>query len=384
MNPTTFVEGTYGFIRNELTGGNENGVLVNDSSNRLNGLADFPMIYPNAGQVNRATTPTKCSTTSTPPFWDGQNDEPAAELRVGRPHRRRAAEPALSRLAEHQPHPGRRRQHDQGRRPPHDQGRVLQQPQLQGAERRRRGGLASRATSTSATTRTTPLDTGFGYANAALGVFTRYQQASKFVEGSMIYNNTEFYLQDNWKVTNRLTLDYGMRFTHQQPQYDQFQQMSNFFPDQWNSAQAPTFYVAGCSNGAAVCSGNTRNAMDPAHRPDPDRAGPPTAQAAIGTPIPNSGNLLNGIRQAGDGIAKTGYTWPALVARPALRHGLRHERQPDDRSSAPAAGRIYDRPDGNTVFSIPGNPPIATSQDLRYGQLQTLGPGPQHRRCPRA
>ena len=49
MNPTTFLEGTYGFIRNELTGGNEGGVLVNDSANRLNGLAAFPLLYPNAG-----------------------------------------------------------------------------------------------------------------------------------------------------------------------------------------------------------------------------------------------------------------------------------------------------------------------------------------------
>ena len=38
-------------------------------------------------------------------------------------------------------------------------------------------------------------------------------------------------------------------------------------------------------------------------------------------------------------------------------------------------GLFYDRPDGNTVFSIPGNPPIATAQDLRNGQLQTLGQG---------
>ena len=38
-------------------------------------------------------------------------------------------------------------------------------------------------------------------------------------------------------------------------------------------------------------------------------------------------------------------------------------------------GLFYDRPDGNTVFSIPGNPPISTSQDLRNGQLQTLGSG---------
>ena len=32
-------------------------------------------------------------------------------------------------------------------------------------------------------------------------------------------------------MTNRLTLDYGMRFVHQQPQYDQFDQESNFFPN---------------------------------------------------------------------------------------------------------------------------------------------------------
>ena len=38
-------------------------------------------------------------------------------------------------------------------------------------------------------------------------------------------------------------------------------------------------------------------------------------------------------------------------------------------------GLFYDRPDGNTVFSIPGNPPIADSADLRYGMLQTLTQG---------
>ena len=66
----------------------------------------------------------------------------------------------------------------------------------------------------------------------------------------MIYNNTEFYLQDNWKVSSRLTLDYGLRFTHQQPQYDQFLQMSNFFPDQWSAGGGAALYVPGCNNGA--------------------------------------------------------------------------------------------------------------------------------------
>jgi len=39
------------------------------------------------------------------------------------------------------------------------------------------------------------------------------------------------------------------------------------------------------------------------------------------------------------------------------------------------AGLFYDRPDGNTVFSIPGNPPAATASDLRNGNLASLGVG---------
>ena len=83
---------------------------------------------------------------------------------------------------------------------------------------------------------------------------------------------------------------------------------------------------------------------------------------------------MNGIKQAGDGISKYGYTWPALVFGP--RFGAAYDVSGNQSFILRGGvGLFYDRPDGNTVFSIPGNPPIATAQDLRNGQISTLGQG---------
>ena len=70
-----------------------------------------------------------------------------------------------------------------------------------------------------------------------MGCFSSFQQASKFVEVAYIYYNLEGYLQDNWKVNDQLTLDYGARFVRVGPAYDRFAQATNFLPDEWTLAQ---------------------------------------------------------------------------------------------------------------------------------------------------
>ena len=82
-----------------------------------------------------------------------------------------------------------------------------------------------------------PVDSSYGYANVALGIFDTYNQASKFVESGIAYSGIEPYIQDNWKVNSRLTLDYGLRFVHLQPEYDTYMQASNFFPEQWTAGR---------------------------------------------------------------------------------------------------------------------------------------------------
>ena len=381
INSTTFLEGTYGFIRNELADGNESGILVNEAANRLAALPGFPMLYPNAGVVNPSYYAYEVMQDVNPAFWDGTSlnlppifgwggriggvnaqPSPPNQRYPGWLNINRTQDVAVSLtkvMGRHTIKAGFYNNHSF-------------KAQNVGA-----GGIANLSFQgfvNFGNDVNNALDTGFGFANASTGVFTQYLQASNFVEGSMIYNNTEFYLQDNWKVNNRLTLDYGMRFTRQQPQYDQFQQMSNFFPNLWDPSQAQVLYVPGCSNGAVSCSGNTLNAMDPRNGRILTAPGTLNTQAAIGTPIPGSGNQMNGIRQAGDGIAKTSYVWPKLVLGP--RFGMAYDLTGTQTTVLRAGGGLYyDRPDGNTVFSIPGNPPIATAQDLRNGELQTLGQG---------
>ena len=212
-----------------------------------------------------------------------------------------------------------------------------------------------------------PIDSGFGYANAALGIFSSYAQQSKMLEGNYLYNNIEGYAQDNWKVSRSLTLDYGLRFTRQQPQYDGFGQASNFFADKWNLAQAPLLYGAGCPNNVNPCTSANRQALDPRTG---QLLGANTA-TFIGAIVPNTGNALNGIIKNGDGIAKENYVWPSVVLGP--RFGVAYDLRGDQKMVVRGAlGLFYDRPEGNSIYNEISNPPYSTASTVRYGQLQSL------------
>ena len=375
FNPTTFIEGTYGRIQNELAGGNEAGILTNEESNRLKSLKDFPLLYPDAGVMDPNSYGFKMMELTKPPFWDGKSLNLPPVFNWGS----RIGTGTNPPVPPQQRYPGWlniNRTQDVAVSMTKVAGRhtIKGGYYLNHSFKAQNTNVAFQGTVNFGNDTNNTLDTGFGYANAALGIFTQYTQNSRFVEGSMLYNQTEFFLQDNWKVSNRLTLDYGMRFVNQQPQYDQFQQQSNFFPEKWKASDAPVLYVAGCSNGATTCSGNIRNAMDPRNGQILTAVGAANTQAAIGTPIPGTGNSLNGIVQSGNGIAKTNYKWPTLVLAP--RFGFAYDLSGNSNwVLRGSGGMFYDRPDGNTVFGSPNNPPIATSKDLRNGQLQTLGLG---------
>jgi hypothetical protein len=61
---------------------------------------------------------------------------------------------------------------------------------------------------------------GNAYADLLTGNLNQYQDQNFNRLNEIQYNTIEFFVQDTWKVSKRLTLNYGVRFTHFQPWLD--------------------------------------------------------------------------------------------------------------------------------------------------------------------
>ncbi len=216
-----------------------------------------------------------------------------------------------------------------------------------------------------------PYDTGLGYANAATGVFNTYTQASKYALPEWVYKNIEWYAQDNWKATSRLTLDYGVRFYYMTPQWDQTLAASTFLPSEYNAANAASLYTPVCVGGSYPCSGSDLRAMDPAliGVQTPTISNTVVSRFA-GRLVPGS-ERFNGAFQAGQGISDTMQGGNAFRISP--RFGFVYDLSGKGTTILRGGGGIfYDRPQGNMVFNQITNAPGILQPQLQWGRLQDL------------
>ena len=219
------------------------------------------------------------------------------------------------------------------------------------------------------------LNTNDGFANALLGNVSSYSQYNVTTSFNVNYWNAEFYLQDNWKVNRRLTLNLGVRFYHQTPQQDYADTFENFNPSVYSASAMSRIYVPACSNGAATCtSNNGLVAKDPG-------SGATTSSGFIGDFVPNSGNPTSGMQVLGvNGVPLAPYHQKPLVAAP--RVGFAYDVTGDGKTAVRGGwGLFFNRLDGNEYYNLSGQPPIAYQQtvsNLSFAQIaaQDMGAPP--------
>ena len=144
-----------------------------------------------------------------------------------------------------------------------------------------------------------PLDTGYAYANAVLGIYSTYSEASTQPYTHERERGVEWFVQDSWKLTRRLNIDYGVRFSLVKAPWERDNFLSSFDLSTYNSSQRVRLIQPGRS-------GTRRAGIHPV-------TGEIYPEVLIGAVAPNTGDRFNGIVLAGRNGAP-----PALMADPGL------------------------------------------------------------------
>jgi len=173
-------------------------------------------------------------------------------------------------------------------------------------------------------------DTQDGFANAYLGNMNNYSEGQR-LQGDWWYTTVEAFVQDNWRVSRRLTLDVGVRLAHLTPVVDVSPgQYAEYLPSYYATQTPERIYYPACmtpgtttvvSTAVSSCPTADQAAYDPT-------TGYKTLYAFQGglvpgsvggysaTPNPFPGMALAGV--AGSPLPLALYTLPALSPEPRL------------------------------------------------------------------
>ncbi len=224
--------------------------------------------------------------------------------------------------------------------------------------RKNQNGRTNHAGNVSFSSSGNPQTTGNAFADALLGNYRTYSESNDDPVGFFRFTQADGYIQDNWKVSRRLSLEFGMRYQHGTPLYTAANNVANFDPSRY----------------------------------DPSRA---VSVTSAGLLVPGVGNPYNGLVRAGSGVPANevarvpGATSAAAQSVPAgaprglysgksllaPRFSFAFAPRDSKTSIRGGFGMFFDRADGNIFFPTLNNPPYLQTVQLENGNLSNPAQG---------
>jgi len=186
--------------------------------------------------------------------------------------------------------------------------------------------------------------TGYDFADYLLGLAQSYAEDGAKITGQWNNISPAAYVQDNWRVSSRLTLNLGLRWDGIPHTYEANNQSSNFYPNRYNPADAATFDSQGhiCGpNSVPLCPGGTS----------------PGVVASTNPAFGGYSFYLNGIGIGGlNGIPKglVNNSWNNWGPRVGFAYDLTGQAKTVIRGGY---GIAYERIQGNDMYNGAVNPP---------------------------